>query len=813
MNDFRFAFRQFLKNPGFTSVAVLTLALGIGANTAIFSVVNTVLLRPMPLIKQPERILMLWSDNPKLQLGIQELPPANADVTEWRKNISSFEHIAALRSQAADVSDDGDPERIGGVATSASLFPALGVQPQLGTVFSQSQEVSGNDRVAIISHGLWQRRFGGTPDIVGRTITVNRERRTIIGVMPSRFDFPRAAEMPTIYDLPARTELWVPLAEDTPYWANKDLHQLIVLARLKPDVTPAQAQAEIDAFSARREQADPSKHKDWRAWTTPLTRQVVGRTRAVLLVLLGSVALVLLIACANVASLMLSRSNARRHEMAIRAAIGAGRGRIIRQLMTESILLSLVGGFFGLLLGSAGVKLLLAVSPSNLPRLDETSIDGRVFGFTLLTSVVTGILFGLVPTWHASKVNLAEALNASGRTNAAGGYGRTFGVLVIGEVAVAVTLLVGAALMLQSFWHLAAVDIGFQARAVAAFDVTLHGPRYKTDALKIEFFRRALEKLEALPGVHRVAAISSLPLSGSGTLGSLDEVEGFGGPQGNALPMSEARLVTPGYFDTMGIGLMKGRDFIDDDGLGKPAVVVVNETLVRQFYPDIDPLGKRLKMNGGDWATIVGVVRDVRGFAPEAKPHPQVYWSYPKRPSDEMTVVLRADPKMLATLEATLRREFKTLDAAMPVANFRTMEHLVASAVARPRFGSFLFGLFALTALLLTVVGLYGVVAYTVSQRTRELGIRLALGAQQLDVLALILWQGMQPVLMGLGLGVVGAFALTRLLVNQLYEINPTDPKTFIAICSLLLTVALLACWLPARRASRVDPLVALRSE
>jgi putative ABC transport system permease protein len=811
--DLLFGARMLRKQPGGALIAVLTLALGIGANTAIFSVINGVLLRPLAF-QDPDRLLMLWTDNPAWRLGFHELPATPADLLEWRATATSFEQIAAFQSNPADLSDGGAPERVGGVDVSVNLLPMLGVQPLLGRHLSAEEERPGQDRVAIISYALWQRRFGGDAEILGKTIAVNRAPRMIVGVMPEGFHFPRAAELPRVYNLPEKVDLWMPLARDAEFWEKRTLRGLIVIGRLKAGITQAQAQAEMDAIAARQAGDYPQSHEGWRVWLTPLFNQVVGQTRTPLLVLMGAVGFLLLIACANIASLLLARAGARRREMAVRAAIGAGRARIIRQLLTESLLLAALGGGLGLLLGSWGLAVLLRFVPQTMPRLQDISLDTHVLLFTALISILTGVLFGLVPAWQTSKAPLAEALKDAGRTNSAGRGARSHSLLVTAEVALAAVLLVGAALMLQSFQRLLTVDPGFKPEGVATFEVTMPRARYPDGGRRAQFVDQARARLSSLPGVRAVGAISNLPLSGNESMDYI-AIEGAEPAPPGKESTAENRAITPGYFGAMGISLASGREFDAMDGAGKPLVAIVNETLVRQFFPAGDALGKRIKwvLNDKDWRTIVGVVRDVRGFALEAAARPQLYHPHAQSPWGEMAIAVRADAEALPSLRSAIQQELKQLDAALPVANYRTMPELVAKAVARPRFSALLLGLFAAAALMLTVVGLYGVVAYGVNQRTREIGIRMALGAQRQNVLALVIGQGMQPAFVGVGIGLVGAFALMRLLTSQLYEIKPTDPATFGIVALVLLFVSLVACYIPARRATKVDPLIALRHE
>jgi putative ABC transport system permease protein len=813
--DIRYAVRGLRKNSGFTAVAVLTLALGIGATTAIFSMVNAVLLKALPY-HEPDRLVMLWTDNPSLNLGFHELPPTPLDLPEWRNQAQSFEQIAAFKTKLADLSDQGDPERVGGVQATANFFSLLGVQPLLGRVFVTEEEQPAKNQVAIISYELWQRRFGGEAKVLGQLITLNHERYTLVGVMRPGFSFPRGTEMPSGYALMPQTEVWVPYAAGPEYWRSSDSREYIAMGRLKSGVTLARAQAEMTAIAERQAESYSKTHAGWTVHLRPLAVQIVGKTRPVLFILLGAVAFVLLIACANIANLLLARSSVRRKEIAVRTALGAGHGRIIRQLLTESILLALLGGGMGLLLSGLGMRFILAFSPPNIPRLHETTVDSPVFLFSVFVSVATGIIFGLAPAWHATQFNLSAALNADNRSSTAAGGHRTLRLLVTAEVALAVMLLTGAALMVQSLRHLLAVDPGFRPQRIAAFDVGLNGANYDNPTRWRQFYRAARDRLRNVPGVRAAAAISNLPLGEVESLSYLF-VEGTAQSPEQA-PLVEDRKITPGYFATMGVSWVRGRDFTDNDGPAQQNVCIINKTLARKFYSGIDPIGKRLKMAKTDdpnrpWFIIVGIADDVRSYGIDVKPRPQIYTTIEQNTDNYMTFIIAADALPGKALEGMVREAMKSLDPALPAANFRTMERLVSNATARPRFSTFLLGLFAATALALTAVGLYGGVAYAVNQRTREIGIRIALGAGRRRILALIVRQGMLPALFGLAIGVVGAFALTRLLANQLYEVKPTDPLTFLAVITFLLLVAFVACLIPARRAAKVDPMGALRYE
>jgi putative ABC transport system permease protein len=815
MHDLRFAFRQLSKNIGFTFVAVLTLALGIGANTAIFSAVNAVLLKPLPY-REPNRIMLIWVDNPSYNLGFHELPPSQRDMIDWRDQAKSFEGIAGVSSATIDLNRQDSIKRVGAVSATANLFSTLGVQPMLGRIFTAEEEQPGKDKVVIISYALWQSEFAGAQNLIGSPISLNNEPHIVVGIMAPGFSFPRSAEMPPPYGLPEKTDLWLPASGNAQYWQDDINRHFIVLGRLRPGVDIRHAQAEMTSLAERATRERPATHTGWITHLRELPIQVAGKTRPVLFVLLASVGFLLLIACANVANLLLCRSTARRKEMAIRAAIGAGRGRVIRQLLTESLLLAVLGGFFGLFLGMVALRVLIAASPPNIPRLHDAVFDSTVFGFSLLISLGTGFLFGSAPAWIVSKVNLSEALKASGRSNSAEGRGRRLGGLVPFEAALAVVLLVGAALMVQSFRRLSSVDAGFVKTGVCALELTFRGERFEKGESRIAFFAQMRERIEGLPGVRGVGAISHLPLSGHENVGYFF-VEGAPEPPTGHEPLAEERFVTTGCLEAMGVSFVRGRGFGTEDGQGKTPVAIVNETLVHEFFPGREVLGKRIRpKEEKEWLTIVGVVRDLRGAGLDVTPRPAIYRHHRQNPGfwDEMTVVVRcADASVARLFEESLRHEIRAIDPTLPIANFRTMETLVSNSTARPRFSSFLLTVFAAIALILTMVGLYGVVAYSASQRTRELGIRLALGAQRSELLALVVKHGMRPALLGVGLGIAAAFGLTRFLASQLYEVNPTDPLTIISVSAILTVVALFACWIPARRAANVDPMVALRYE
>ena len=807
MNDLKFAFRQLLKNPGFTAVAVLTLALGIGACTAIFSLINAALLRTLPF-PEADRLAVIWADNPGLKSGQPSIPPANADVGEWREQSGSFAKIAAFSPRTADLADGGDPERVGAAGVTAGFFETLGVTPLLGRTLAADEEAPGGPPVALISHGLWQRRFGHDPALLGKAISINGERRTVIGILPPDFDFPRGAEWPAFFPFAGRTDVWVPLgfraADDGSGWSNwqsRNERGLAVIGRLKREAGLRQAQAEMDAFAARRAKDHPDTHKDLGLKLVSLREQLAGKSQKALLILFVAVGLLLVIACVNVANLLLARGVARQQELAVRAALGAGRRRLIRQLLTEGFLLALLGSGLGVLVATGCLKAFLALNPVTHSRLDEASLDPAVLGFTAFIALMTSIVFGFVPALQASRLDLRKSLHESGRGGEGAVREGVRGWLVGTEVALAVVLLTAAGLMVRSFLRVQAVQPGFRSDSVLAFDV---------NGRPAAFFQQLTARLEALPGVRAAGAISYLPLDGGENMGRF-EVEGEPPVAPGLESKAERRWVTPGYFAAMGIPIQQGRVFTSRDTADQPSVVVINETLAKQFFGARDPVGHRLKVLGA-WRTIVGVVSDVKSASLESDVRPQVYRPHAQDPWPPMTVVVHTEGNPLA-LASLVRSEVKALDSELPAAKMRTMEQVLSNATGSRRFNTALLAFFAIAALLLTMMGIYGVVAFLVGRRRREIGIRMALGAHRRDVLRLVLQQGMKPVSFGCITGLAGSLAASRLVASQLYGVSSADPLTLTSILVLLGVAALFACWLPARRATKVDPMVALRTE
>ncbi len=797
IQDIRYGFRMLLKNRSFTIIAMFALALGIGANTAIFSVVNAVLLRPLPY-QDPAQIMTV--------LQKESGPVAPANFLDWRKQQSVFESIAAAQYWSPSLTGLDRPEQLTALQLTADMFHLLGVSPALGRTFSDGEDQPGNERVVVLSNRLWQRRFGGDSNIINQQITLDGQSYTIIGVMPKDFQF--APFWAT------RAEMWAPL-NLAPRINDRNGQSLRIFARLNQGVTREQAQAEMDAINQRLEQQYPESNKGLQFFVDPLHEKVVGKTRPALLILLGAVCFVLLIACANVANLMMARATARQKEIAVKTALGASRSRIVRQLLTESVMLATAGGAAGLLLAQWGISGLLALSPANLPRAQTISLDGYVLCFTLAISILTGLLFGLVPALQASKLDLNESLKEGGRSSTEGRRrNRVRRLLVISEIALALVLLVGGGLMIRSFLRLQSVDSGFNPRNVLTMIVSLAGSEHSTGPKRAAFFNQLLERVEGLPGVQSASAINHLPLAGD-IWGIGFTIEGRPAPLPGEGLAAVYRIVRPKYFQTMGATLVAGRDFTERDNDTAPGVVIINEAMARRHWPGEDPIGKRITVTLNDTAPreIVAVVKDVKQGDWTAKPLPEIYLPYLQATSPRyLTLVVRtsSDPMRLA---AAVQSEVWTIDKNLPVSEIMSMEDAISASIAQQRFNMLLLGIFAAVALVLAIVGIYGVMSYSVTQRTHEIGIRMALGARSSDVLRMIVGQGMVLVAVGIGVGLVGAFLLTRLMESLLFGVSVTDPLTFIAISIVLAGVALGACFIPARRATKVDPMIALRYE
>jgi putative ABC transport system permease protein len=813
--DLRYGARMLRKNPGFTLIAMLTLALGIGANAAIFSVVNAVLLRPLAF-SEPERLLAVGSaqtHSPGVKGSI-----SYPDFFDWRERNRSLAGLAVYQSAALTLTGTDAPANLTGQIVSAELFEVLGASPHLGRVFTRAEETPGGGAsyAAIISYGLWQQRFGADPQVIGRQVTLDRKPFEIVGVMKPGFQFPIQAEPIEVWVTPAM--LSEAADGKRPVTERRGYRGLQAVARLRDGVSLKQAQADLSAVAAGLEKEHPDNNTGYGALLIPLHRDLTGDYRQALLVVFAAVACVLLIACANLANLQLARATARGKEMAVRSALGASRARIMRQLLTESVLLALGGGLLGLLLAWSSLEALLRFLPADLPRLGEIAVNPQVLAFAFAVSLLTGIVFGLAPAWQAAKIELSETLKDGARGASAGsGKARLRGALVVAEVALALVLLVSAGLLLQTFRQLQRVNLGFDARNVLTAELAFSETEYAEPEQKIAFAERALERLQTLPGVVAASAIMPLPLGGSDVTGSF-QFEGRPAERGSE-PTAQLRWVGLNYYATMKIPFLAGRDFSARDDLKAAPAAIVNQAFVTKYLPNEDPLGQRLQLPfgaRGDATTvsIIGVVQDVRHRTElRQAQEPELYLPYAQLPFfNQMSLVMRTSLAP-ASLAGDVQRAVTALDREAVLSNVKTLEQYLGQAVAQPRFSALLFGLFALLALALGAVGLYGVMAYSVTQRRQEIGIRLALGAQTRDVLRLIITQGLRLALLGVALGVAAALALTRLLKALLFGVSAHDPLTFIVIALLLVAVALLACWIPARRAMKVDPLAALRCE
>ncbi|MFP5260954.1 MAG: ADOP family duplicated permease [Blastocatellia bacterium] len=808
LQDIRYGARGLAKQRGFTAIAVLTLALGIGANTAIFSVVNELLLRPLPF-RDADRLVMLWEISSE---GRHQNTTSRANFRAWREQSTAFESMAAFSDQRLNLTGDGEPEELSVQLTTPELFQVLGVEPILGRALTQEDARPGAPEVAVLSYGLWQRRFGGDPQAVGKPIRLNGAPYMVVGVLPAGFEWHIRKRSGT--GKPA--EIWTVLAMPTegPGVIGRFLS---AVARLKPGVTPAQAESEMKTIAARLEQDAPRYNKGTSAEVIPLREQFVGNVRPALLILLGAVGFVLLIACANVANLMLARAAAREKEIALRTALGAHRFRIVRQLLTESLLLAFLGSLLGLALAWWGIRALVAISPSDLVNLRGVGINLTVLAWTLGVSLLTGIIFGIAPALEATRLNLNDALKEGGK--GAGGQAsrsrRLRGALVVAEVALALVLLASAGLLVKSFAHLRRIDTGFSTDNVLTMVVRLPDGKYRQEQQIVAFFRQATERVRALPGVRSVGIVNYLPLYGGLGSNTGFSIEGRPAPQPGEEPGTNVRVSDQGYFAAMGIPLLRGRNFTDLEASEARHVVLISESLARQHFPGEDPIGKRISVEMFEKPNpteIIGIVGDVRYDSLTDEAEPTVYFPHPELTYEFMTLVIRTagDP---AEMAPAVRGELRAIDPEQPVSDVRTMNQVMTETVGRARFNTLLLGLFAGLATLLAAVGIFGVMNYSVTLRTHEIGIRMALGAQEGRVLMLILRQGLLLTLAGIGAGLVGAFALTRVLSGLLFGVEATDPATFAAIVLLLGVVSLIACYIPARRATRVDPLVALRYE
>jgi putative ABC transport system permease protein len=804
IQDIRYGARMLRKSPALSMVAVISLALGIGANTAIFSVINAILLESLPY-DDPGGIVLVWGNTPAE--GKDRNQVSATDVDDWRNQNSVFEDVTTYGSFRPVMTGNGEPERIPAMQVGDGYFKIMRGEPMLGRVFTPEEQQDGRDQVIVLSYGLWQQRFAGDPGIVGKTVLLSARPYTIVGVMPADF-----RPLPSSL-VDANAQYYRPVAEP-PDDEQRSARHLRAIARLKPGVSLDRAQAEMNLIAARLEQEHPTHNNGYGVRLATLTEDTVGDLRAPLMLLLGAVAFVLLIACANVGNLLLARSASRQKEIAIRAALGAARARLVRQFITESLCLSVLGGAAGLLLALWGTSLIESIGSRVNPMLGGVRIDIRVLGFTVIISLMTGIIFGLAPALQVSKPDLNESLKEGGRNSGAGASRSSLrSALVISEVAMALVLLICAGLLIKSVMRLRDVNPGFKAENLLTMNVSLPGAKYPKPATWVAFYNQVIERVEALPGVQSAAVTSVLPLSGNFDGRGL-AVEDRPRPRGEEISV-DLYIVTPRYLRTMAIPLLRGREMGEQDTENQPLVALVNETMAKELWPGEDPVGKRIKFPGSarnpqPWRTVVGVVSDVKQYGLDKKEPMQIYLSEAQYPGSSMTLVVRAsaDPKNLV---AAVKGEILAVDPDQAVYEINTMEQLLSDSISLRRFSMMLLMIFAAVAMILSAVGIYGVMSYSVTQRTHEIGIRLALGAARSDILKLVIGHGMALALIGIVIGTAASLGLTRLMASLLYGVGATDAAVFVLIPAILAGVALGACFAPARRAMKVDPGVALR--
>jgi putative ABC transport system permease protein len=802
LQDLRYGARILLKSPGFTAIAVITLALGIGANTAIFSVVYAVLLRPLPY-PDPAALVRIYEKETDTAIRSERLEVAPANFLDWQRQSRTLVGIAAWGQGEQALASRDLAYPVVAAFVSYNFFSVLAVRPLWGRVFTPEEDNPDNDEVALLGYGLWQRRFGGDPNIVGQRVNLDGSQYTVVGIMPAGFQYPRGAE------------IWTPLSLNANQTQMREAHFLQVIARREPGASLAQVRAEMETIAGSLAWQYPATNKNWTVNVVPLLEDEVGQVRTTMLLLMSAVGLVLLIACANVSSLLIARGATRRAEVTIRSALGASRWRIVRQLLTESAMLAGLGGGLGLLLAMWGTEALLALSPSEIPRMQAVSVDLRALGFTLAVTVLAGLIFGILPALQAARINLQESLKEGGRSaSGAPAQKRIFGALVVSEIALALIVLVGAGLLLNSFLRLLRVDIGVQTSNLLTVEVNLPSARYSGNdwrAQRLNFYGQVIGRIRELPGVESVGAIDTLPLSGDQRVWTFRKEGQNLAP--SERPVSGFQIATTDYFRAMGMQIRRGRAFTESDRDGSQQVAIVNESFARQFYPNEDPLGQRIIIRDRPEASeIVGVVNDIRHFGPDKAPGPEIYVPYNQLVAGAVPLVVRAKSEPEALIGA-VRKEIQYVDREVAIGKVRTMTQMMSATLAERRFALLLLGAFAAVALALAAIGIYGVMAYAVTQRTREIGIRIALGARAADVLRLVIKQGFSLALIGVVAGLVGAFALTRLMNDLLFGVTATDPLTFIVIALLLTTSMLLASWIPARRATKVDPMVALHCE
>ncbi|HVG21138.1 MAG TPA: ABC transporter permease [Blastocatellia bacterium] len=800
IRDLRYGMRMLVKNPAFTVIAVVTLALGIGANAALFSVVNGVLLKSLPF-KDPDRLMFVWETNARL--AVPTLAASKLNYRDWKEQNHAFDLMAARQPLTVNLTSGDKPEKIQGERISAEYFQVLGIDPIAGRAFTAEEDRPGGERVILLSYGLWQRRFGGDPKIIGQTIMMNGQSATVTGIMPN--------------DYRPNVEFWVPLAINFNN-SDRSLHEIQVIGRLAPGVTQEQAQSEMSNIAQGLAEQYPDLNTGWGIVLVPVHQMVVQNIRPALLILFGAVVVVLLIACTNVANLLLARAASREREIAIRIALGASRFRLVRQVLTESVLIALIGGALGVLIALWGTDFLIGLNPQGIPRAQEIGVDSRVLGFSLLVSIASGLVFGIVPALQASRPNLNETLKESGKSSAGNLRGRRVrAVLVVTEVALALMLLVGAGLLIKSFSKLQEIDAGFNREKLLTLQLFLPPAQYPKEEDQVAFYQESLRRLSSLPGVTSAATITQAPLAGGGAL-YIFSVEGQPLPSPSDAPVSSYRVVSPDYFQTLGIPLVRGRTFTEGDNLTAQSVIIVNQNMADAMWPGEDPVGRRMTVGvplpgeTPQYTTVVGVVGNVKHTTLSGETGMQMYQPAFQAPARNLTFVLRTAVEPMSIVEST-RSAIAALDPTLPISNVKTMERIIYDSVAPFRFNLYLLGLFAIVAMILTAIGVYGVMSYSVTQRTQEIGIRMALGAQPGEVRALILKQGLVLSSVGLGIGLAGCVVVTRFMSSLLYGVSATDPITFAVVALFLAGVALAACYVPARKATRVEPIIALRYE
>ena len=811
--DLKYAARVMAKTPGFAAITILTVALGVGATTAVFSVTEGVLLKPLPF-PQANRIFALWRVAPLASVfGQADFPWGKADFNLFKGQAKVFETLAAFEPDTFNLTRSGQPVFLEGTRVTADFFPTLGINPEVGRFFNPQEDTKGHEHVVMLGDALWRERFAADRHIVGRSIELNGVNYTVVGVMPPGFSFPHAAEMPIVLEFPAEAQLWVPLAIGA---GERGPSELAVIGRVRPQITPSQLQAELDVFARTLARAFPAA-KDWsRSRPVRLQNQITGDTRQPLLLLLGAVALVLMVACSNVAGLLLTRSLERRHELQLRAALGAGYGRLIRQLMTESLLLATIGGVLGLALAEVGILFVKNFGPSRLPRLQEVTIDPAIFGFCIGLTLLTGLLFGLAPSFQAARDNAISSLRAGARVIGSNFARRLRQGLLVGQIALAFVLVVAAGLLARSFYNLLRTDGGFKVEHVLTFEISLPHAKYPDPDHMAQLYTRALHTLQALPGVQSAGMVHAVPMGGTPD-STVIRVPGRT-PRPHEQEYANYMFTSPGYFSAVRTPLLRGRDFEDSDTLNSAPVTIVNRTMAHALWPGKEALGKQVGVASLKYPvrTVIGVVADVKQSSLREETPPEMYVPFTQSeikvwpPMQTMQVALRtaADP---TTMISGVRQAMNSVDPELPLAKLATLSTLVDHSLTQPRFSMMLLTGFALLALALASVGMYGVISYSVTQRNKEIGIRMALGAERASVFGMVLKQGFGMAGIGIVIGLLAAFVATRTLSAYIYGVRPFDPLTFGSVCALLAALVALASWVPARRATRVDPVVVLR--